>query len=152
MKVCLNCHLANNDDTQYCLECGKNEFEPINSAVNVRYSNSPQIEKKSISIFGLAIIIGAIHFFVSLMLLMMLMAGAASGLSDAPHHGDSSQGDFLASALAILQAPVALAQWIAIKCHPDTHTGLPIRLLIFFAMIWSVVFGVLAAKLYGKIK
>jgi hypothetical protein len=52
--------------------------------------------------------------------------------------------------LILLEAPVALIQWIAIKKHTQTDTGLNFSMLLVMAFCWSVILGWASAVLIKK--
>ena len=93
-----------------------------------------------------AITYGVIYFFASLILGFMLVAGAASGLSDAPH-GEPAGLGLVVCLVFVLQAPVALVQWIAMKMSPSGEVGLDMSTLALLALFSSLGYGYLIAFL-----
>jgi hypothetical protein len=98
-----------------------------------------------------AITFGAIHFFATIILGFMLLAGAASGLSDAPH-GEPVGLGVVVFLVLILQAPVVLAELIAKKMSPSGEVGLELSTLCLLAMFSSLCYGYLIAFLVRKFK
>jgi hypothetical protein len=79
----------------------------------------------------------------------MALGGAASGLSDAPQ-AEPAGLNIVVLLVLILQAPVALAQWIAVKASHGGD-GLPFAALCLIAFHSSIGYGYLFAFLLGKV-
>jgi hypothetical protein len=101
------------------------------------------------SIHRRAVICGVLHFFGTIVLGFMLVGAAASGLSDA-HQSEPAGLNIVIWLLLILQAPVALAQWIAVKTSHSGGAGLPLAALGLIAFHSSIGYGYLIAFLVGK--
>jgi hypothetical protein len=71
-----------------------------------------------------------------------------TALSDS-YNGEPGRLDGL---LYLLEAPVALIQWIVIRCHPQSHTGLGLAGLFLIAVVWSAGFGWISAVLYKHLR
>ena len=92
-----------------------------------------------------ALTISVVHFFVSLgFAFLALSAGIGSGLSDS-YHGDQGLG-FFTFILVILQAPVAIIQWLVGHFSSDGKTGLPAGALAVLAMLSSLAYGYIIAR------
>jgi hypothetical protein len=76
----------------------------------------------------------------------LLLPLGAQGLSDV-YHGDAGLGLF-GFLLVVLQAPVALIQWLAIHASPDGKTGLQIPGIVLLAMPSSLIYGYVIAFLF----
>jgi hypothetical protein len=99
-----------------------------------------------------ALVIAAFHFMFSLLLAFTLFVSAwGSSLSDS-YQTSSPFSEALTLLLLILQAPVALTQWLIIKNHPQTHTGLEMQYLILLGASWSAALGWLISILRRKIE
>ena len=93
-----------------------------------------------------ALACAAVHFLVSVGIFWLAFsAGSGSGLSDS-YHGDQGLG-FFTFILVILQAPVALIQWLVGHFSSDGKTGLPAAALAVLAMLSSVAYGYVIARL-----
>ncbi len=74
----------------------------------------------------------------------MFAVAWGSGLSDS-YQNSSPLSKGLTLLLIVLQAPVALIQWLVIKSHPETHAGLGVQYLVLLGMVWSAAVGWLAS-------
>jgi hypothetical protein len=92
---------------------------------------------------------GAFHFFGTLGLAFLIVAGAASGMSDSAQGGSSGEGALMIVAF-IFQAPVAIVQWLAIRYSKDGQSGFDIQTLISFALPSSLLYGYLISFFVRK--
>src|SRR5262245_13938282 len=104
------------------------------------------------SLIPSALIIATLHFMLSLLLSIVVFAAASgSSLSDS-YQIPSPLLKALTSLLLILQAPVALIQWLIINNHSETHTGLGLQYLVLLGAIWSAMLGCLVSALKRKLR
>jgi ATP/ADP translocase len=95
-------------------------------------------------------VIGVLHFSLSFAVAIAMFAVAwGSGLSDS-YQSSSAFSKGLTLLPVISQAPIALIQWLVIKSHPETHTGLGVQYLVLLGMIWSAVVGWLVRVVSGR--
>lgn len=110
------------------------------------------MEKNSPSLFSLTCLVAFIHFFICLVIGFIVFTVAfGQGLSDS-YQEESPLQSILTLILTVLEAPIALVQWIATKYHPQAHTGLPLSCLVCLGALWSIAFGWLSAMFYRQIK
>jgi len=96
-----------------------------------------------------AIVIAVIHYFLSFGVAFLGFAVAwGSGLSDASH-GDGALWLF-GFFLVVLQAPVALIQWMAAHASADGKTGLEIPIILLLAIPSSLFYGYMIAFLFRR--
>jgi hypothetical protein len=94
-----------------------------------------------------AFLIGVVHYLLGFGVAFLAFAAAwGSGLSDTDH-GDGGSGLF-GFILLVLQAPVALVQWLAMRASADGKTGLQIPTLVLLAMPSSLLYGYVIAFLF----
>ena len=94
-----------------------------------------------------AFVIALVHYFLSFGVAFLAFAAAwGSGLSDA-YHGEGGLGLF-GFVLVVLQAPVALIQWIAAHASADGKTGLQIPAILLLAIPSSLLYGYVLAWLF----
>jgi len=99
------------------------------------------------SIHTKAFVIAIVHYLLSFGIAFLAFAAAwGSALSDA-YHGGAGLGLF-GFLLVILQAPVALVQWLAIHASTDGKTGLQLPALVLLAMPSSLIYGYVIASLF----
>jgi len=99
------------------------------------------------SIHSKALVIAVVHYLLSFAVGFLAFAVAwGSALSDV-YHGDAGLGLF-ALLLIVLQAPVALIQWLVIHASADGKTGLHIPGLVLLAMPSSLIYGYVIAFLF----
>ena len=98
--------------------------------------------------FSRFILFATLHFGASILLGFMVFAtGWGSALSDS--YSPAPTIGIFSLMLIILQAPVALAQWVLIRISND-QTGLGLDSLISLGVLWSLLVGVLFAQLTRK--
>jgi hypothetical protein len=98
------------------------------------------------TIGGKAFIIAIVHYLLSFVVGFLVFAVAwGAALSDS-YNGDNGLG-FFAILLVVLQAPVALVQWLVVRVSADGKTGLPITTLVFLGMPSSLLYGYVIAFL-----
>ena len=99
------------------------------------------------SLHAKAFSIAIVHYLVSFGIAFMAFASAwGSGLSDT-YQGGSGFGLFGLLAV-VLQAPVAIIQWLAIHASPDGKTGLQISTIVLIAIPSSLIYGYILAFLF----
>jgi hypothetical protein len=101
------------------------------------------------SVHKRAFVIGIIHYVASFGIGFLAFAIAwGTALSDS-YHGDSGLG-FLTFFLIVLQAPVALIQWLVAHFSADGKTGLQIPAIVLLAMPSSLIYGYGIAILFRR--
>src|SRR5215204_4866624 len=92
------------------------------------------------SIHAKAFVIAMVHYALSLAVGFLAFAMAwGRALSDS-YNGDDRLGLFPVL-VVVLQAPVALVQWLAIHFSGDGKTGLRMAALVFLGMPSSLLYG-----------
>jgi len=94
---------------------------------------------------------GILHFIATLVLGFLCLAAASSGLSDS-YQGNSGGDGVLVALVCVFQAPVALAQWLAIQFSADGKTGLEMKTLFLVAIPSSLAYGYLISSLVRRLK
>jgi hypothetical protein len=96
------------------------------------------------------LLIAGIHFLLSMAVGFLAFAAAwGSGLSDA-NHGDGGAMVF-GILLAILQAPVALIQWLAMHASANGKTGIELPWILPLTALSSVFYGHILAFLIRRL-
>jgi hypothetical protein len=96
------------------------------------------------SVHAKAFVIAIVHYVLSFAVGFLAFAMAwGRALSDA-YNGDDRWGLFPVL-FVVLQAPVALIQWLAIHWSADGKTGLRLAALVFLGMPSSLLYGYVIA-------
>ena len=98
-----------------------------------------------------AIKFGVIHFLVTLGLAFLIVAEAASGMSDSDQGKPSGEGALIVF-IYIFQAPVAIIQWLAMRFSPSGQTGCNMSTLLLIAAPSSLGYGYLIGNLIKRFR
>jgi hypothetical protein len=151
MITCPHCGALNVATVCFCETCKANvhftgELRPSTGATE------PQQEYRA-GVFShtRAFVISIVHYLLSLGIASSAFTAAwGAAMSDA-YHRDDNLGLF-SFLLVILQAPVALIQWLVIHSSADGKTGLHIPAIVLLAMLSSLIYGYAVAFLFRSPK
>jgi hypothetical protein len=96
------------------------------------------------SIHAKAFVIAIVHYVLSFAVGFLAFAVASGAALSDSYNGDNRWGLFPVL-VVILQAPVALVQWLAIHLSADGKTGLRMAALVFLGMPSSLLYGYVIA-------